>query len=150
MCLHCILTSCTVGRYWRRWRKKTFLCLDQAQCSQNGSHLTCQQSIITISLLMLAKYCHLQSLFMGEPWKSWHFAMWLSNTFLKKTQGLRPALEIAFHTIIYSRQKCQSQRGNPYTRTKTDCRSIKSTDPAIPYSETLCFISLSLNLSPLE
>lgn len=118
MCLHCNLTLSV--RYWRRkGGKKTFLRVDQAQRSQYGSHLTCQQSITTISLLMLAKYCHLQSLFMGGRWKSWHFAMWLSNTSLKKAQGLRPALEIAFHTIIYSRQKCQSQRGNPYTPTKT-------------------------------
>lgn len=49
---------------------KKNLNVDQAQRSQNGSHLTCQQSITTISLLMLAKYCHLQSLFMGGRWKS--------------------------------------------------------------------------------
>lgn len=44
--------------------KKIFLihCVDQ---TQNASHLTCQQSITTISLLMLAKYCHLQNLFIG-------------------------------------------------------------------------------------
>lgn len=155
MCLHCNLTSCTVGRYWRRCKKekkrKLFLRLDQAECSQSGSHLTCQQSITTISLLMLAKYCHLQSLFMGGRWKSWHFAMWLSNTFLKKSSRTAACLGNSIsHNHLLQAEMSVAERESVHSNKNTDCRSIKSTDPAIPYSETLCFISLSLNLSPLE
>lgn len=47
------------------WR---FLQLDQVQWTPNSSHLTCQHYITTISLLRLAKYCHLKYLFM-KGWR---------------------------------------------------------------------------------
>ncbi len=150
MCLHCNLTSPTVCQSLLKKVKKKihFLCLDQAQCSQNSSHLTCQQSITTISLLMLAEYCHLQSLFMGGRWKSWHFAMWLSNTLKKKSSRTAACLGNSIsHNHLLQAEMSVAERESVHSNKNTDCCSIKSTDPAIPYSETLFYLSPSQSLS---
>lgn len=54
------------------------------------------------------------------------------------------------HNHLLQAEMSVAERESVHSNKNTDCRSIKSTDPAIPYSETLHFISRSLNLSPLE
>lgn len=73
--------------------------------------------------------------------------------FTKKKKSSRTAACLGnsiSHNHLLQAEMSVAERESVHSNKNTDCRSIKSTDPAIPYSETLCFISPSLNLSPLE